>query len=463
MTDIFQDRIKTFMRIPKQIYNLKREYYAIELRKSRRSVIHIQKRKINGGSILKVPVAAELHLNAQLQKLYESFKQNPVGNVTELLSLSTKESQNFLENIKIVLPYVAAYLDSDDMCLIQHCLYFLNCISASSLYTDSLVENKLHLKLLDVLELGLDDTNECVLGTISNICMDSTSASSELINDGVLDILYSIAFHAEDKILEYTAQALYNIINRTYESLTKNLKETVLKICQICINFDEALSYCLWAINIITSAEVQETVSGFIPHLFNALNSSQNLYISVQIIQNISCQYNTLNLTLLRSGLLDSLYAVYIAHEKARKSVFFILSNVVAGGKLEISFFLCHKIRNLVLEKVSSPDLSIKTECSYILKNLIQLADDLQKINIINQEIFETIGAVIGNTIIIDKNYLEFILIAFESEVLADKVFEYYQNSNCHSKITDLTLSKSYEIRFLSEKVLKSFEKALRN
>lgn len=439
------------MRTPTDVIKFDRENFQVELRKSKRNSQHKERRKILAEINNRYQCTEEEVLQAYLVYLCESF--NTI--YSSEIPLAIPDSPNFSENLKSIFPVIISCLDKCDISL-MNCLTFLTFTTHSSKYIDILYDFKVHKALLNTLDECINNAYSHVLGILNNMCCDSSKVAEELIERGFLTQLSSIVYN-DDTILEISATVLCNVYYSCKDG-SQFIKDLVCKICRKAITAKGVIEPCLWVIEGLTEEiNNQDKYDDFIPYILEALKNNNTLDISLKIVQNISSQQSSLSSSLLKAGLLDILMTIIERSALHKTRILFILSNVVAGDKLDVSIFLCHRIKNEVVSSMSDEALKIKIECSFILRNLLFTASEIQKISVISSEIFKKIEHVLEIDIDIDKNYLEFILEAIKTQELHKEAIELCECTGCYDKIYHLSQSSSLIIRELANEIINYF------
>lgn len=457
MNEIFEVRIQNFMRTSKEMLKSTRENYVVELRKNKRNSLYLEKRKIPGGNISEKYCVDEEALMANLADLHEWVQTNLSEIQRKGLKLSQGNRKDFRGNLELTLPCLLEFLDSEDRELISSCLSFFMMVSFTDEYMDLLVKFNLHGVLLNALDKCIDDYDPFILHVLINMSADDPCVSEKLIECGFLNQLYSIVRNNKSAF-ETASHALVNTFC-FIENHDKINLDLATKICKLVITNRSTLKNCLFAlIKLIKEANDHTTLICFIPYIIDALKSQECLQIALVLIKQISSQDSILNQLLLKAEILNSFLEVLKSNPQEKADIFFILSNIIVGDALDISIFLSHEIKKIVHQGITDPNEKIRIECSYIYKNVLFQATALQKSCIFTKDFFLQLVHILGSHIITDNNYLECVISGLQTPEIHDKIYDLYQSSGVHEKLTSFSLNCPFETRVLANSILKDFQ-----
>ena len=460
MIDIFQERRRQFMQIPKEILKYKRETFAVELRRSKRNILQYEKRKSFGGSNLEFNDST---LKKCINDIIQSLKENAPKSILNLQLLPEPSVLSFREHLKELLPSLLNYLNSKNLWLIQNVLRFINYLSLSDKYTDIFCSFRVHLELLEVLDFHEDSLYGIIIHILNNMIIDYPLIVDEIIDWGFLNQLHSIVIN-DKEVITICTHVLCGILNSKSEKINKFWKQKILKICKVCVVNKESIQYCLRILNFLTcNQDVINEIQEFIPLLFDCLKDIQTVNSSLVILQNLTGELQSCQRLLIDEKIYDHLFDVLSTWKCYKPKVFFIISNMFDEDTIEISHFLCHKIKDVVWNSIEDDILEVRIESSYVLRNIIYKATNVQKLYIITLELFRKIENLLNVNDVLDRNYLDFIIFALDLNIIEDNILKIYDESGIHEKVIKLAYAKPFEIRDLAENAIKKYNQLQRN
>ena len=223
------------MKIPKELHKYQRETYAVQLRKAKRNFYHQNHREKLGGSIFLNSLNPENYLKTQFLHMQILFPETPA---VESLLLSFSNNENLTHNIKTMIESLISFTKTEEILAIQCFIYFFQCISRTNKYFDLIYDYKIHIKLLEFLDLGIDDLYESILYTLNIFCEENPLIAKEIVENGFLDQLHSIVFSSNQKITNCAAFSLYVSIRDSFDTFSNREKHLALKLCKIFLNED---------------------------------------------------------------------------------------------------------------------------------------------------------------------------------------------------------------------------------
>ncbi|CAG9310829.1 unnamed protein product [Blepharisma stoltei] len=469
--DFFETRQKNFMKIDDD-FKLKREIFAIELRKHKRYENHMKFARIT----YKSPKKSQK--NSEKRVGIENIWKNPCLLEFHLSSLANMVWEDNDAAITICngnfLPFIVSYIDNkyqeSTITDAAKCLCKISALEHK--YVKCLIKYGAHKKFVGILDKTRPKSNEFCIWALGNISADCTKYRDKILS-------LNIVFKLINLMLENPGIDTIALISWTFSKLTREKPaisaSTINSLLGAC---NELLKYpyrsikkdTLFAISYISEYDEIDTIfsTGIISKIFNYLidNDEFLLLPSIRIIGNlISKQCSLYTQSLLEKGILDYLcFSAKSSVSAVRKEIQWTLCNIAAGTQSQVKRLIEHRIIWISIECLGDFDTKTRIEASYIFGNIaksgnitnIKFLVDKGILGYIKQNLRHSEYEYLVNLLEFCSAYLMIEDRNFNFHYYGDENYKEMNKSGCLEEIENLIMSKNQKVHELSSNILQA-------
>lgn len=478
MESKIEKRLRNFQKPNLTGTEFKRQKYAVQLRKKKRTEAqnHFRYNKASLDTTIEMDIGP-----TESGEENESF----LFSIPELIE-SLDELKNLdLINLEISLNYLKNILSSKDAPIKDFVLaglipkilpftssiyntkirylafwIFCNISSTNDTYCEEqiLKYNIINLFLEAICEKN-EEINENPLWGLSNLLADSEKFCSNILSKNFLSKVLELLNRTQNsRIYSLVAWCMNNVCH--FESLLDlQMTELVLKICEKILEhpIPKTKKRILHIIGVLIRSD-NEKVEVFLnspifQSSFTYWSNPLYYFELVKISANICSGDHRQTQKMLDLGILDLMYMLIDNEDEGiAYTTYWLLSNVAAGRPKQLIFLESHVVFYKALNGLLSLNEKIKVEVSFIIRNFMKQASDELKKKLITDKFME---GIIEALKFINPEFIINLLTVFEGYISIRGKFEFLDKQyNCI--IESLQKHRNEDVYTMCEKILES-------
>lgn len=390
----FQDRQKKFQNFSNTESELKRQQFAVSLRRQKRLQHSQISRRLDS-----IPLehfgptdsSEDIEMDLPPFEVPESLlplsdlsdTSHIYAQLTHLRFILSQSNCPIEEFVSIgVIPYVKPFAESleESGCKFEALWILCNVASGPSTCVKELVkEGGIEIFMQNFNTNNIDFVENAIWG-LGNIFGESSDYVRNIIDQGFLEKLQkAVKSNNFYKLQKVAAWTLRNICHYSKEISDSNAL-IVLDIADHLLQNEDPWikNLAIEAISILTTPDATKIDlllgSQFLLRCFSDIPNESLLYCTLKCIGNICMGSNLQTQALLNLNLLDKLVlAIHNPDALIVKEVYWILSNIAAGNTEQVETIEKHQIFPLAIRGVLHEDSRVKVEASFFISNYSKL------------------------------------------------------------------------------------------
>ena len=311
------------------------------------------------------------------------------------------------------LPLVMRFINMHDYApeiVLEATWIMCNLTSGSSRATQETVRAGAIQAFISVLDPNHSDINEVAVWGLGNISGDSPLLRDLLISSRAYEAIVTLIKQSRDldlKLAQITAWTLSNIV-RGKPVPPLNVCEEVIKAVEVLIKVNDSsvIKDSLWTLahiadsdneytQLIINAGLGKVAIGFLTNtVIHIVNPA------LRITGNIVSGDDLMTQHALDQGLLEKLEPLLRNTEvQIRKEVMWTLSNVTAGTPDQSQAFLSHPIAREAVKAIADPEYVVRREASWCFSNITRIGKTSQKLQLLDLDILQPLKLLLNDTL----------------------------------------------------------------
>lgn len=409
-----EDHRNSFQRIDIEELRRRREDYAVELRRQKRSQHNLKRRAVNSGYTPLLEMEGEeviiiQGLTPELIEAIPNLGSSSYSDTQKLLFLRdnllpSTSSSIVLDILKVLRetlstekgapigtfinlglgPILLRYLDlgySPEI-VEQASWTVCNLLSGAHEYVENMVSIGMIPALIKIIHPDAPNCIEHSLWGLANLAGDCQEFRNEILKEGILGLMSELLKSSGTQIvlLRVIAWLMCNLCRGIMNYSMEIVEQMVFIIKKITIltHDPSCISECLWGANYVGQGDNNHIEciirANFVTLAFKYLTPETPDTLLTPALRTAGCVAtgsNDQTQLVINLGILDRLLPlIKSSANEIRKEVYWILSNIAVGTPRQITTLISHPIMSEALKGLLETDQNIFTEVGWFFSNL---------------------------------------------------------------------------------------------